>query len=576
MEVLIKGDSISRYNVLFHIKKSNYADTYVVSDSSKKRYFLKLINCAKLKHHQLDCDGKVIECEIVSLLNHANICKCETWSFITLKGIKYAYLVFENISGETLAEKLTREQDISVFDAKQVVIGVLNGLKYLHNSPSPIIHNELTMQNIMLDMTTGDIIPKIIDFGHSSYAKDANRLPLDGINPFYLAPEALNGFNIPQSDIFSVGVMLYHLIFGLPPHFIELSQYSANRIKIAEALEIERNKPIKMMNFDKFEFDSNLLNIISKAIALNVDDRFKTAEEFLMALQGEVTIDPIIVNQKIKATTKEKSKKGNGFADVAGMQYLKDQIQSDVIDLLENPEEYKKHGLNLPNGMLLYGPPGCGKTFFAEKLAEEVGFSFYTIKPSDIQSKWVNASQENIKSLFDEAKKQAPSIIFIDELDALMPNREQGGLNHMNTSVVNEFLAQMNNAGEMGLFIIGATNLPTSVDPAILRSGRLEQKFYLSPPDFDARKAMFEMYLKNRPIDFGLDYLQLASLTENYVASDIKYIADKSSRATIKEKLSVITQKLLIRVIQDTKPTVSLSEIRKHEAIHNKLRGEEN
>src|SRR5699024_5047807 len=115
-----------------------------------------------------------------------------------------------------------------------------------------------------------------------------------------------------------------------------------------------------------------------------------------------------------------------------------------------------------------------------------IGFHFYQINPSDIQSKWVNASQENIKNLFDNARENAPSVIFIDELDALVPSRDTANVSHMNTSAVNEFLAQMNNSGDDGIFVIGATNRPTAIDPAILRAGRLDKKIYVPVPDFDA------------------------------------------------------------------------------------------
>jgi transitional endoplasmic reticulum ATPase len=119
--------------------------------------------------------------------------------------------------------------------------------------------------------------------------------------------------------------------------------------------------------------------------------------------------------------------------------------------------------------------------------------------------------------MFKEAEENAPTIIFIDEMNELVPNRE-GDVHEMSRSAVNEMLAQMDRTGEKGIFIIGATNYPNMIDPAILRAGRLDKKYYLSPPDKEARKAMFELYLKERPYDFGLDYNHLAELTDNYVS----------------------------------------------------------
>lgn len=207
-------------------------------------------------------------------------------------------------------------------------------------------------------------------------------------------------------------------------------------------------------------------------------------------------------------------------------------------------------------------------------MAEEIGFNFYQIKPSDIQSKWVNASQENIKHLFDEARKSAPSIIFIDELDALVPNRDDSGVNHMNTSAVNEFLAQMNNSGDDGVFIIGATNRPNAIDPAILRAGRLDKHVYLPPPDFAARESMFKLYLEKRPTEVGLDYAELAAATENYVSSDIKFLCDEASRMALRSK-SRITKEILMETIKTNKPSISLSELNSYIEIRAKMEGKQ-
>ncbi|MDA8972695.1 ATP-binding protein, partial [bacterium] len=253
-------------------------------------------------------------------------------------------------------------------------------------------------------------------------------------------------------------------------------------------------------------------------------------------------------------------------------QTLKDLIQLDVIDALNEKERYAEYGLTIPNGMLLYGPPGCGKTFFAERMAEEIGFNFYQIKPSDIQSKWVNASQENIKKLFDDAREHAPSIIFIDELDALVPNRNNTSVNQMNKSAVNEFLAQMNNSGEDGIFIIGATNRPNSIDPAILRAGRLDKIIYLPPPDFEARQLMFKLYLKDRPKELGLDYSELATATANFVSSDIKFLCDEASRKALKLKCR-ISKEILLETIQSNRPSISMAELNSYKEIKAKMEG---
>jgi len=174
--------------------------------------------------------------------------------------------------------------------------------------------------------------------------------------------------------------------------------------------------------------------------------------------------------------------------------------------------------------------------------------------------------------MFEEAEKNAPTIIFIDEINELLPNRSTDA-HEMAKSAVNEMLAQMDRTGEKGIFIIGATNYPDMIDPAMLRSGRLDKKFYLPPPDFEARKSMFEMYLKNRPLDFGIDYDQLSRLTENYVSADIELLVNEASRFALKNKIR-ISMTILTEVIKSNKPSVPLHELKKYELIKAKMEGE--
>ncbi len=432
-----------------------------------------------------------------------------------------------------------------------------------------MIHNDITNLNVMLDLSGKVAIPKIIDFGYARFLSQSNKDFLkDGLNPFYQANEAFNKVFSAQSDVFSVGALYYHLLEGLPPWFVEISKYKSDKIKLEDAVLEERKKPLK---FEK-SIDEQTQNIMSKALQPNAENRFNSVKEFIQAINGELEVQQLSTSQEKPKSKLKEIKKGQGFSAIAGMQELKDTIQLDVIDALTEKERYAEYGLTIPNGMLLYGPPGCGKTFFAERMAEEIGFSLYQIKPSDIQSKYVNASQENIKNLFDEARKNAPSIIFIDELDAMVPNRNDSNVNHMNTSAVNEFLAQMNNCGDDGVFIIGATNRPNAIDPAILRAGRLDKVIYLPPPDFEARELMFKLYLEKRPREVGLDYAFLAKSTENFVSSDIKFLCDEASRKALKMK-SRISKEILLETINDNKPSISLKELNSYIAIKAKMEG---
>lgn len=571
--ILSKGQTIDdNYKVTFFLKKGSYAESYRVKDQEGKTKLLKLFSYSKLDRTQFDNDGDILEIEVLKKIKHPNlVAYCDNGELL-LENQKYAFVILDFISGETLADKMKREHTLNPYEAKDIILGVLNGLNYLHNLENPIIHNDITNLNIMTDLSGKVVIPKIIDFGYARYLSQSNKDFLkDGLNPFYQANEAFNKVFSVQSDVFSVGALYYHLLFGLPPWFVELSKYKSDQIKLEDAVLEERKKSLKF-DGSKSKIDENILNIISKALQPNAENRFKNTKEFIQAINGELEIQQLSVPQETSKPKLKNLKNGQGFKAIAGMQELKDTIQLDVIDALNDKERYAEYGLTIPNGMLLYGPPGCGKTFFAERMSEEIGFNFYQIKPSDIQSKWVNASQENIKNLFDEARANAPSIIFIDELDALVPNRDNSSVSHMNTSAVNEFLAQMNNCGDDGVFIIGATNRPNSIDPAILRAGRLDKIIYLPPPDFAARELMFRLYLATRPREIGLDYAVLAKATENYVSSDIKFLCDEASRKALKMK-SRISKEVLLETIKNNRPSISLEELNSYVAIRAKMEG---
>lgn len=570
--ILQRNDIIGSYKVQFFLKKGTYAENYRVKDKEGQLKFLKLFCLSKLHHSQFTAEGEVLEIEIARQLKHPNVVSYVDSGSTLIEQQKYAYLILNFISGETLADKMAREGNLSVYEAKSYILEVLKGVAYLHSLPQPIIHNELTNLNVMLDLQSGVATPRIIDFGYARYLQQSHKeFTTEGLSPFYMANEVFNKIFSIQSDIFSVGALYYHLLNGLPPYFTEISDYRAGNTDIEEIILAEREKPL---HFDE-EIDEQTQAIIQKALQPFPENRFQSAEEFIAVLSGE---KELLLETSIPTTNKKvilnEKKKGKGFEAIAGMQALKELVQLDIIDALNDKERYAEYGLTIPNGMLLYGPPGCGKTFFAERMAEEIEANFFQVKPSDIQSKWVNASQENIKKLFEEARKNAPSIIFIDELDALVPSRDTANISQMNTNAVNEFLAQMNNCSEDGIFIIGATNRPTAIDPAILRSGRLDKHIYLPPPDFEAREKMFELHLKKRPIELGLDYAAFASGTENFVSSDIKFICDEASRKALKLEVR-ISEIIVMEAIRSMKPSLSYTDLLTYEKIKNKMEGKE-
>lgn len=576
-----KNDKIGTYTVAFPHKQGAYAETYRVKDTSGKTRFLKLINYSKLNRNQIDDNGRVIEVEIAKQLHHHNLCQYVDSDNMMMNGSQYAWFVTEFVSGETLSQRIIRDDEISVYEIKTIAKAVLSALSFLHSQPIPVIHNEVTIQNVFLNLVGELQDLKLIDFGYARFLNQSPVKPnLDELNPFYLAPERFSGVCSVQTDLYSVGAMMYHLLYGELPWFLDVS--SKRGQDVIDSILTERDKELTLTKEDKYELDDQLLNVIAKSLSYDSEDRFQSADEFIKAIDGEVKIERQSTKRKILSQQQSDNtpasyaikKKGEGFAAVAGMEELKQQMREEVIEPLHNPEEYHRYGVTIPNGMLLYGPPGCGKTFFAKHFAEEVGFNFMCITPATLKSRYVNATQENIAKMFKEAEENAPTVIFIDEMNELVPNRDDGNVHEMSRSAVNEMLAQMDRTGEKGIFIIGATNYPNMIDPAILRAGRLDKKYYIGVPDIEARMALFRLYLNKRPYDFGLDYHQLADMTQGYVSADIQLIVNDASRNALRQH-SKITMELLKVAITNTAPSLSNNELRKYERIRAMMNGEE-
>ncbi len=263
-----------------------------------------------------------------------------------------------------------------------------------------------------------------------------------------------------------------------------------------------------------------------------------------------------------------------GFDCVAGMRELKAMLMSDVIEPLMNPEKFKKFKLSVPNGILLYGPPGCGKTFIVKKLAEELGYNFVEMNPSSVATPYVHGAVSNIAKVFEMAKLKAPSIIFIDEIEGLVPKREELASHaDIKKEEINEFLLQLNNAGNNKILVVGATNRPHMIDTAILRSGRMDKRIYVSPPDFEARRDMLKICLSGRPFDKDIDFEKLATLTESYVGSDIELIVTEAARTAVAEDKNTIDEEMLVGSIKKFNPSITTEEIKYFDQFANLERG---
>lgn len=245
-----------------------------------------------------------------------------------------------------------------------------------------------------------------------------------------------------------------------------------------------------------------------------------------------------------------------GFDNIAGMSDLKQLLIAEVINPLRDPEKFKKFKVSIPNGILLYGPPGCGKTFIVRKLAEELGYNFFEIKHSDLATPFIHGSVGNIGKVFETAKQNSPAIVFFDEISGLVPNRQSlhDSSSHKEEEI-NEFLIQLNDAADNNILVVGATNYIDRIDPAILRPGRMDKKIHVPPPDEEARKELFMLGLSGRPHDMDIDIEKLSSLTEGYSSADIiEGIVEGAARIAANLDKQSIGQDLLENEIEKLEP----------------------
>lgn len=259
----------------------------------------------------------------------------------------------------------------------------------------------------------------------------------------------------------------------------------------------------------------------------------------------------------------QKDTEGN-LDDLVGLHDLKQYLRHGVLAIMKNPEKARKYKLAIPNGILLYGPPGCGKTTIAQKFAAECQMNYAIVNAQDIASTFIHGTQRLVKQLFQQAEQNAPIVLILDEIETMVPNRNDPSMAKM-AEDTNAFLSEMNNCGERGIFLIGTTNRPQFMDSAILRSGRFDKRVYIPLPDEQTRKEIFHAYLAGRPIDKNIDCQRLSRLTSGgYISSDIRQICDEAAARAFHED-AIITQQLLEQVIREGGPSVNKNELKTYE-----------
>ncbi len=604
--ILKQGQIIdNKWHVVYLIKANPYAESYRVEDESGNPYFMKIYRLKNTPEKLIE-NGTVWEIVWSLFIKHKNII-----SMIDNGGYKdeegeCRYLVANYFSGELLSELIQRKGKLPAKRATKIFLEMLQGLQYMHNMKSGCLHNDINPTNVMLSSKTGGTA-ELIDLGHvSTYFMGTPPFDTADLDPRYASGQSFIGKYDERNDIFAATGVFYTMLTGRVPWDIEFrpDMTRKEKIKLVQKARGDQGE----INVDAIK-DKKLKAIISKGLALGYNDRYSCVEEIMLDLiEGDDSETAQEVRSKLaneeadlglngfddlensiksdddsthnaprsqaatetSADVEVKRGGGNGFADIAGMDDLKEMLRKRVILILKDKELAEKYKLTPPNGMLLYGPPGCGKSFFAEKFAEETGFNFILVKASDLGSIYIHGSQGKIADLFKKAEENAPSILCFDEFDAFVPSRS-GDLGSNQAGEVNEFLSQLNNCSKRGIFVIATSNRPDKVDPAVLRTGRIDKQVYVPMPDETARKLMFELYLKGRPCD-KIDSDVLAQKADGYVASDIAYVVNEAATIAAFNHEN-ITQELLCKTIEGIKPSINKELLKEYEEMRDKMEG---
>jgi SpoVK/Ycf46/Vps4 family AAA+-type ATPase len=249
------------------------------------------------------------------------------------------------------------------------------------------------------------------------------------------------------------------------------------------------------------------------------------------------------------------------FADVGGLDDVKQRLNRSFLLPLKQPELYAKFGKSVRGGLLLYGPPGCGKTFIARALAGEIGARFLSIGLSDVLDMWLGESERKLHELFENARRAAPAVLFLDEVDALGQRRTH--LKHSaGRNIVNQLLAEMDgvDSANRDLFVLGATNHPWDIDPALRRPGRFDRMVFVPAPDAPARERILGLRLAQRPTAGTLDLRAVAQKTDGFSGADLAALIDAATDLAFERTVDSgrehpIDQAVLAAVLKDARPS---------------------
>lgn len=355
------------------------------------------------------------------------------------------------------------------------------------------------------------------------------------------------------------------------------------KVQVSAGVEAQQKGHFKAARRHYLQAAEYLFQVAAKSQGNLKAIRTQQAEEFFHWAQA---LHPVVAGQEKSSTAQVATSAGEKedvpwliherpalcLQDVAGLDHVKEQIRLKLIYPFTHPDLARRFGVAAGGGVLLYGPPGTGKTMMARAIAGEVDAAFFAVKPAEIMSKWVGKAEQNIQKLFTVARQFSRSVIFIDEIEALIPKR-RGNRSTVMKRVVPQILSELEGFHQDktgALLFVGATNEPWSLDPAVLRPGRFDEKIYVALPDLPARRRILELNLAERPLASDLQIEELAEQMGGYSGADIVNICRKACAIPFLEGVQNGAARDVSwidfqTVLADTKPSVSKKELQKYE-----------
>ena len=261
--------------------------------------------------------------------------------------------------------------------------------------------------------------------------------------------------------------------------------------------------------------------------------------------------------------------------DVGGLEGVKGKLQEMVEWPLNNPKAFERMGIKPPTGILLYGPPGCGKTMIAKAVATEAGANFISVKGPEVLTMWVGESEKKVREIFRRAKQVAPSIIFFDEIDSLAPRRGMSMGSKVTENIVSQILTEMSGLEDMhNVTVMAATNRPDMMDPAILRPGRFDRQVLVQAPDEKARNEIFRVHTKAMPLAKDVDIKKLARDTDGYSGADIEAICREAGLNAMREDMNAknVKKKHFTEALKEVSASIDPALIKHYESLMESLR----